>query len=411
MLHSIFGASGAHRWIPCPGSIQATERYKAEHPDYESGGLAADEGTLAHELCDVLVKNPSWPLEDVGPDWVIGIVKASHAWKDEYADQFNYSEMLAVALRYREWCDIATLDMEDPIVYSEMMVHQPRIHASAFGTNDHAIVDLKRRHVIISDLKYGSGIRVEVEGNMQVLQYAEGVRNKIKQDHGIDIKTYEGRIFQPRHQDGENIASWHFTSKEVNKFVMQAADAAARAELPEPPLNPGDKQCTFCAAKGDCKALAAYNYERIAGKFDDLEDALVEYHASVKGMSDSDLAKWLDMAKPINSWLEALKTTAHDRAMSGGKIPGYKLGLGRNSYKGDAEAIEFIIGDSAYKPKALKSKSELEKDLGRKRFAKLLEAQFEVVPGKPSLIPADSTKEEWKPAESAADAFAKHDGD
>jgi hypothetical protein len=52
--HSVFGPSGAHRWLNCPGSIKAEEGI----PD--TGSAYAIEGTNAHqlaELCLITGKN------------------------------------------------------------------------------------------------------------------------------------------------------------------------------------------------------------------------------------------------------------------------------------------------------------------------------------------------------------------
>ena len=45
--HSILPASGAHKWLYCPPSA----RLEDEIPD--KAGMAADEGTLAHGLCEL----------------------------------------------------------------------------------------------------------------------------------------------------------------------------------------------------------------------------------------------------------------------------------------------------------------------------------------------------------------------
>ncbi len=413
LVHSIFGASGAHRWVPCPGSIQAIQRFYKEHPDHNPENLAADEGTLAHELSDVLINNPTWPLEDVNADWVIDIVKESHVWKPEFEFQFDFLDMLDICLRYRDYAQALAEDAlesgDDIVVYSETQVAMPRIHDNSFGTNDYAVVNLTKRHVDILDLKYGRGVFVDVNENMQVLSYAEGIRNQIKQDHGVNIETYRGHIYQPRHNDGENIASWEFDKKRVNKFITIAADAAAKAELPDPPLNPGDKQCSFCEAKGDCKALAAQMTERLQAEFPDIDESVASYSANVEGMSDEELSVWLDRAKPIIDWMEAIKKTAYARATNGRPIPNFKLAVGRNSYRGDAEALEFMLGDDAFEEPKLKSQSSLRKAVGSKKFTELYADYYETIEGKPTLVPATSNAQEWVPEQAFKDALDEMD--
>ena len=45
--HALLSASSAHKWLNCPPSA----RLEAELPD--KAGTAADEGTLAHSLCEL----------------------------------------------------------------------------------------------------------------------------------------------------------------------------------------------------------------------------------------------------------------------------------------------------------------------------------------------------------------------
>lgn len=397
-LHSKFGASGAHRWVLCPGSIQLIEKVGKD----DDNNIPADEGTLAHELAEALLNNPDWPPEmdtKAIPSWVIAIVKNSHRWKDEYADMFNYREMLSVALRYREFCqaNINSFTTE----YTEVQTAMPRIDPSAFGTNDHALVDLTQRHAIISDLKYGQGVRVAAKNNMQVLQYAEGLRQFIFDEHGIELQTFEGRIFQPRAKEGENIDVWMFDIKHVNAFVEEAAESARQAKLDDPPFNPGDKQCLFCDAKGSCVALKDFMSDRLRADFDEFDEALENNAALVEGMSDKDLAIWVDRVKPVVKWMEAIKARAHKRAMEGHTIPGHKLVAGRSGYKVDAEAIDFLLGDEAWKPRAIKSQSELKKELGTARFNTLLGGLYKETKGQPTLAPESSKAEPYVNADAS----------
>lgn len=46
MEHSNRGASGAHRWMPCPGSVNAEKDYPRDTNKY------AAQGTAAHELAE-----------------------------------------------------------------------------------------------------------------------------------------------------------------------------------------------------------------------------------------------------------------------------------------------------------------------------------------------------------------------
>lgn len=50
--HAKLSASGSHRWLACPGSVEAESKV----PQGKSS-LAAQEGTCAHELADLVLSN------------------------------------------------------------------------------------------------------------------------------------------------------------------------------------------------------------------------------------------------------------------------------------------------------------------------------------------------------------------
>ena len=72
MDHSIYGPSGAHRWLECPGSI-AAEAAMPEPPE----SPYAHEGTCAHELAEICltrgVNTDAWIGSKllINKEWVV----------------------------------------------------------------------------------------------------------------------------------------------------------------------------------------------------------------------------------------------------------------------------------------------------------------------------------------------------
>ena len=48
--HATLSSSSAHRWIPCPGSVKLGSQFPS------SSSIYADEGTLAHEAAEQMIK-------------------------------------------------------------------------------------------------------------------------------------------------------------------------------------------------------------------------------------------------------------------------------------------------------------------------------------------------------------------
>lgn len=57
MKHAKLSASGSSRWLNCPGSVKAEEPYPNETSSF------AIEGTRAHEVADLSIKNKVRPEE------------------------------------------------------------------------------------------------------------------------------------------------------------------------------------------------------------------------------------------------------------------------------------------------------------------------------------------------------------
>ena len=53
--HSALGASSASRWMNCPASIPLSEGIA------DTTNPAAEEGTVAHEICEMILKNEDLP--------------------------------------------------------------------------------------------------------------------------------------------------------------------------------------------------------------------------------------------------------------------------------------------------------------------------------------------------------------
>mgnify|MGYP000296993732 FL=1 len=60
LAHAKLGASNAHRWLHCPGSVKAEEGFK------DKGSVFAAEGTAAHELSELALMHDREPQDWIG---------------------------------------------------------------------------------------------------------------------------------------------------------------------------------------------------------------------------------------------------------------------------------------------------------------------------------------------------------
>ncbi|MEY2680659.1 MAG: Bordetella virus [Pseudomonadota bacterium] len=181
MAHALYSPSGYERWGRCPGSINLTKDYPRKSSAY------AVEGTCAHELAQrCLVKN--LPAETfIGEEFDIEGQKI--AITQDMADFVqSYIDLV------KSYGGVRLIEQKLPISHITG-------EEDAHGTADCVIVT--DDELLIIDLKYGMGVRVEAERNTQLMIYALAA---------LDYYSWEGPfkrirlvIHQPRL---DHISEW-----------------------------------------------------------------------------------------------------------------------------------------------------------------------------------------------------------
>jgi hypothetical protein len=370
----------------CPGSVSLESQF----PDTSS--KFADEGTAAHELA-------AWALES-GNDAIAYLGRLI----DVDGNQFEVNDEMASNVQayvdtVREYAIDGQLMVEQRVDFSDV-VGVPE----SFGTSDAVI--LFKDEIILVDLKYGKGVRVDAERNEQLMLYALGALNEF----GMvgDFKRVRMVIHQPRLQ---HVSEWDCTVEELHAFGAQAKDCATRVMDitmgAAADLAPGEKQCRFCKAKATCPALRAEVASTVA---------LESYAASPEDFADlstanpkaEDDAEWLAAAMAqvdlIESWCKAVRAEVERRLLDGQDVPGFKLVEGRRGsrkWTNDTEVEaalkamrvkqEHMYDFSLISPTTAErlAKTEI---LGPRQWASLkdLITQSE---GKPSVAPASDKRQ------------------
>ena len=132
-----------------------------------------------------------------------------------------------------------------------------------------------------------------------------------------------------------------------------------------------------------CRTLAEYMLEEIQ------EERMPE------NLTDAEIAGIVLKAKAIKSWLDGVEAYALHHALQGKEWPGLKLVEGRRKRTiTDEHAAAMILMDEGqfiaeeiYKPQELQSLTALEKLVGKKRLAELLQPVIRTAEGKPTLVP------------------------
>ena len=111
----------------------------------------------------------------------------------------------------------------------------------------------------------------------------------------------------------------------------------------------------------------------------------------------------------IKTWLAGVEEYALEQALSGVQYRGYKIVEGRSIRRiTDQEAVMTLLGKEGYareayvKPTELRSITDLERLIGKKRFASLCAEYITKPQGKPTLVPDDDKRPAFN---SATDDF------
>lgn len=327
--HAKLSASGSARWINCPGSIKASEDYPRTSNSF------ADEGTLAHDLAEYCITNFCEPEDCIGKTLKqLGFTNSSFAQNHQIEKEMaNYvQEYISYVLSHE------TIDSK---TYIEEQVRFDNVVPDGFGTSDAIIISPSTRICHIFDLKYGKGVRVDSYENTQGQMYALGVLNEFGfLDMFDSIRIH---IVQPRMY---NFSYWDISKEDLIKFGKFVSERAKLALTDDAPRIAGNKQCEWCPAKGDCKALANFTETIIMADFESLE------YEDPQKLTDQDRKLILDNAKLIKDFIKEVETDCYSRALAGDKIGGYKLVEGRSNRKwkeGAEVKLKKLLKGNAFK--------------------------------------------------------------
>lgn len=353
--HAKLSASGAHRWIPCPGSIEA----EAGMP--KSSSAFADEGGAAHELAEIVEKRGGssfdWegrPLVEYSsftPDREM--VEAVQYYLD-YLNQFGGDRLIEVRVDFSPWVP------------------------DGFGTSDAIVFDGETMHIV--DFKYGKGVKVDAERNPQMMLYALGAYNEL--GFIYSAKSVVSHIVQPRL---DHVSVWEISAADLLAWGEEVKEHAAAALKPGAKRQPGEKQCRFCSAKAVCPALLKMVEDTIGADLASMSELTPPTE-----LSAAQLGAVLSNRALITGWMEAVAKLVTHRMTSGGTFPGWKLVEGRSlrQWSDESEAERLLVaelGEKAYERKLI-SPAKAEKAMGKKRAAILADVVVKPL-GSPTLAP------------------------
>ena len=359
--HALLSASSSHRWLNCPPSAVAAEAYENEGTDYTR------EGTLAHEVAEILARGDVPDLESTTEDITQEMIDCGTGYRDYIQEQTHG--------------DTAVVMLESRVDFSPWV-------PDGFGTADCIILQGDTMDVI--DYKYGKGVAVSAEDNPQMKLYGLGALN----DYGFawEIEKVRLHIYQPRMN---NVSVFELTASDLLAWGEEVKPIAAQAAKGKGKYSAG-VWCRFCPHAGRCRELTKVCTEQVNAH---------GLKAKVPVLAPFEVAEVLAMEPVISLWLKRVKDQALSSMLHGEQVPGFKVVAGRGSrqWADDLETAK-LLQEAGYNQEditktELLSVAAMEKALGKKKVAELVGGQILTHTGAPTIAPETDKRPVYNPAD------------
>lgn len=377
--HAILSPSAAHRWLNC------TAAPLLEKDVEDKGSTFAEEGSLAHAYCAKKLK------EFLGKD-----VSEENKEIAELNEQYHSGEMDEYTDTYKtivlEKFNAARAKTKDAQLLVEVKLDFSHYVPDAFGTSDAVIIADGCMEVI--DFKYGKGVKVSAVENPQMMIYALGAWDLFNFEY--NITKVKMTIVQPRL---DNLSEFEISVGDLINWAVDVLEPKAKEAYAGGTQKPGD-WCQFCKVKAKCRAIATKCVE------------VQQSHPDPRLISKEDMeCTILPLLSTIKTWLSGVEEFSLEQALAGVQYQGFKIVEGRSVRKIiDPSAVMKLLGENGFteesylKPTELRSITDLEKLIGKKRFGTLCADYINKPQGKPTLVPESDKR---KAMNQAKDDFAE----
>lgn len=375
--HALLSPSAAHRWMNC------TAAPLLEKDVEDKGSTFAEEGTLAHAYCAKKLKEFLGLSVDEEKAEIAQLDEQYHSGEmDEYTDTYK-----TIVL---EKFNAARAKTKDAQLLVEVKLDFSHYVPDAFGTSDAIIIADGVMEVI--DFKYGKGVKVSAVENPQMMIYAIGAWDLFNFEY--DIHKVRMTIVQPRI---DNLSEFELDAADLINWVVNELEPKAHEAYAGGKQKPGE-WCRFCKVKATCKALSSL----CVGS----QQAYPDPRKISKEVMEAAILPFLSTFK---TWLSGIEEYSLEQALSGVQYKGYKIVEGRSIRKiTDPTAVMQLLDKEGFakedyiKPTELRSITDLEKLIGKKRFGTLCSEYINKPQGKPTLVPESDKRPAFN---QAADDF------
>lgn len=344
MAHAILSPSAAKRWSYCVASPLEEKGC----PDQTTGFAAA--GTRAHRIAELTVREVFMKAEPTAEEKAERerLIREADGEADSVQSHLaQYFDTIQGITEEMKGASFTDIQVELPLDVSGLTTEP-----NARGTAD--FVAVADGELWIGDLKYGAGVPVEAEKNVQLAIYAHAAMS-LYEVFGAFEKVHLV-IVQPR---CGGVRRWDTTAAVIRKFGDALRARAERAmavykgdvKAEQSDYMPSADTCRFCKAKTKCTAYTKKVKEGLLGDYEVIdatpaaplpEPVKAELIAIPVPTTAAQLAKAHEYIPIIEQWCKEVSSAVSSRLQAGEDIPGLKLVEGRRGPRkwADPKAVE-----------------------------------------------------------------------
>lgn len=323
--HAKRSPSGASRWMNCAASVVLGEAY----PDTGSNEYAA-EGTAAHELAALALTE--------GTDTV------AYLGRKIKVEEFTFVVDQDMADFVQQYVDNTRAIGGELFVEQRLSIEHLTGEADAHGTSDAVII--AGTELVIRDLKYGQGVKVDAKGNYQLRIYALAALAEYELTY--DIQTVRMCIDQPRlgavSEEVMTVDALLDFGRTVTK-ATERVDAAEQyfatyGEVHEKYFTPSEAACRWCPVKPDCPALRNHVLATVADDFVDVSEPIAPQINTEREFDNDTLGNLMGAIPLIEDWCKAIRAKTESELFAGHPVPGFKLVEGKRGNRAWADQAQ-----------------------------------------------------------------------
>ena len=303
--HYQYSPSSSSRWLACPAS--------AHFVDTSEAGLAAQMGTLAHEVAACQLMGVSLPQ-----------------WAAEELNELPQDERVELLDAVRVYLDY--VNAQEPVgKFIEIKLRHPSIDHFG-GTMDALLLVYPGDMIHVIDFKFGTW-EVDAEWNTQLACYLVLARTVFPGAH-----RFRGTIVQPRKWGYARPDTWDWTVDDIDQFQAEVVAATESEDFSV------GAHCRFCPALLYCEEARRHTETLMAVEFN---NPTPEHLAQV--------LEWAPIFNELQSRAEGLSL---ELAKTGTEIPGHKVvrTSGRRSWASEDDAKRALVESGALSSQMFETK-------------------------------------------------------